>query len=208
MFFGTRGVTTTAGTGAFICPKCGPGSAYGLQRVRRKLVLFAIPVMALDTAGEYVECAGCQSTWEPSVLDHRPEVQATETALEANVETAIKRVMMLMTLADGVVADAEIATIISVYQRLTGDQLDEGRLRARVEGAAQVTETVTDCLTEVAPHLNEPGKEMVIKAMYLVATADGEFHSKERKLLAEAGRALEMSEDHVSGVIEEIGRAA
>jgi len=60
-------------------------------------------------------------------------------------------------------------------------------------------------LSELEPYLNENGRELVLKAAILVATADGNLHAEEKKLITRIGKALGMSPAHVMGVFNELG---
>jgi tellurite resistance protein len=61
-----------------------------------------------------------------------------------------------------------------------------------------------ELLKSVTPSLNDHGKEMVIKAAFLVASADRNFDDEEKRLLAETATALEMSSSHLNAVIQEM----
>lgn len=202
IIFGTRGITTTPETGEFRCPRCGPNTAFGRKRVRRFFTLYFIPVIPLNALGEYIECQTCNNTYDVEVLDYNPEIQ--EQAFQSQFELAIKQVMMLMALADGVVEDTEIAMMASIYQQLSGGEISEENLRQDVDLSSRDNRGVTDYLKEVGPFLNDQGKETVIKAMFLVATADGVFDESEQKLLTEAAAPLELSRAHLKGILNDM----
>src|SRR5687768_7917347 len=113
IIFGTRGVTTSAARGDFHCPSCDRKCGYDHKRVRRFFTLYFIPIIPLDVLGEYVECDSCKSTFKPEVLSFDPAKE--DAAFEAEFHAAVKRVMVLMMLADGKIDDEEIETICSVY---------------------------------------------------------------------------------------------
>lgn len=202
IIFGTRGITTTPETGEFRCPRCGPNTAFGRKRVRRFFTLYFIPVIPLNALGEYIECQTCNNTYDVEVLDYNPEIQ--EQAFQSQFELAIKQVMILMALADGVVEDTEIAIMASIYQQLSGGEISEENLRHEVDLSSRDNRGVTDYLKEVGPFLNDQGKETVIKAMFLVATADGVFDESEQKLLTEAAAPLELSRAHLKGILNDM----
>ena len=56
-------------------------------------------------------------------------------------------------------------------------------------------------LSTIADNLNAAGKELVLKAAFFVATADHEYHEKERNLLTSLAQALGMSERHSGGIL-------
>src|SRR5262245_49271137 len=97
IIFGTRGVTTTEASGDFHCPSCDEKKRYEHKKVRRFFTLYFIPLIPLDTVGEYVECRSCAGTFKPSALSYDPK--GDEKKLEAEFHAAVKRVMVLMMLA-------------------------------------------------------------------------------------------------------------
>jgi tellurite resistance protein len=198
IIFGTRGVTYSSGKGDFFCPTCRGETPYSHKRVRRFFTLYFIPVIPLDLHGEYVECQQCRGTYAMGVLDYDPEASAAE--FEAEYHRAVMQVMVDMMLADGNVDDEEIAVMRRIYGQLTDREISEQEVRAQIAEAEAEARNLGESLEELAPHLNDSGKEMVLKAAFLVAVADGEFHDEEKAMLATVGRSLGMSAAHIKGV--------
>ena len=199
IIFGTRGVTYSTGNGDFYCPTCRDQQPYKHKRVRRFFTLYFIPVIPLGLHGEYIECGQCQGSYRLEVLDFDPEAGTAE--FEAEFHRAIKRVMVEMMLADGVVDDEEVAVITNIYGQLAGTEVSEHDIRTEIVEAETRTGDVTAALAEMAGNLNDNGKEMVVKAAFMVAAADGEFQDEEKELIGSIGKALEMSPAHMNGVI-------
>lgn len=199
IIFGTRGVTYSKEKGDFHCPSCATPRPYDHKRVRRFFTLYFIPLIPLDLHGEYIECQQCRNTFKMDVLEYDPEAGAA--AFEAEFHAAIKRVMVEMMLADGVVDDEEVAVIREVYGKLAGTDITEDDIRREIVEAETRTRDVTAALTDLVGHLNDHGKEMVVRAAFMVAAADGEFQEEEQALLGDIGKALEMSSAHVNGVL-------
>ncbi|MBX2802135.1 MAG: TerB family tellurite resistance protein [Myxococcales bacterium] len=199
LIFGTRGVTYRSQRGVFTCPTCGPGTEYAHKRVRRFFSLYFIPVVPLDLLGEYVECSGCSDTYRLDVLDFDPEQGRAE--FEAEFHAAVRRVMIQMMVADGVIDDAEIVTIATVYQGLTERSLEEAAIREEAERLQRDPQSVEDFVSGVRGRLNDHGKELVIRAALAVASADGTFSEDERVLLMRIGDAMEMTRAHLMGVL-------
>src|SRR5687768_587685 len=109
IIFGTRGVTYGSEGGQFFCPDCEGKEQYLHRKVRRFFTLYFIPVIPLDLLGEYIECQRCTSTYREDVLAFDPQQQAD--AEEAEFQKAMRRVLVLMMLADGVVDDSEVEAI-------------------------------------------------------------------------------------------------
>jgi tellurite resistance protein len=199
IIFGTRGITTTPEKGDFNCPSCNSTQNYGLKRVRRFFTLYFIPVIPLNKLGEYVECKACKDTYKPNILDYDPAANAG--AVEAEYHAAIKKVMIHVLLADGVIDDSEIDTTLDIYHRITGNQIDKATLREEINLIEQNKGDFSSTLVNLQGCLNDEGKEMVIKAALYVALADGEFQEEEKVMLAQIGKNLGMTPAHVQGVV-------
>ena len=200
--FGTRGVTTTGQQGQFHCPECGEKRPYAVKRVRRFFTLYFIPLIPLGLLGEYVECGSCKGSFKPDVIHYNPE-QAAEK-FHAEFHKVIRRIMVLMMLADGEVEAAEIKLIGELYPKITDKPLSEAEIRAEIAAARQDPLTAEDYLKKVTGGLNDRGKELVIKAAYLVAAADGQFQQPERELIETIARTLEISPAHLKGILAEM----
>lgn len=208
IIFGTRGVTYGNGEGEFHCPDCEQPRPYKQKRVRRFFTLYFIPLIPLDLCGEYVECSGCGSTYKPSVLDYKPQSSAPGPREEAAFRVAMRRVLVLMMLADGKVEDSEVDTILGVLGGLEKRVVSRDEIDAEIRAAqAQPSDIEGYCKT-MQGTLNDAGKEMVIRAAYHVANADGDFASAEKETLARMASALGMTRAHFAGVLQQVSTAA
>jgi len=205
IIFGTRGVTYSKGKGEFHCPQCGSHSPYDHKRVRRFFTLYFIPLIPLDQLGEYVECQRCRNTWNLEVLSYDPEAGAAE--FQAEYHHAVKQVMIGLMLADGHMDDEEVGRITDIYERLTGSGISAAQVRSEAEQTDPDPERVIARMKEMAPRLNDHGKEMVIRAAFLVAAADGEFQEEEMRFIGSIGEAMEMTPAHVNGVLQSMQEA-
>ena len=131
IIFGTRAVTTKPDRGDFYCPTCNSKQEYVLKHVRKFFTLYFIPVIPLNKLGQYVECFSCSDTYKLNILDYDPE--KTSRAVEAEYHSAIKKVMIYMLLADGVIDNSEIRTTQDIYQNITGKNLSKGNVQREIE---------------------------------------------------------------------------
>jgi tellurite resistance protein len=200
IIFGTRGVTTTAESGDFFCPACDKKRRYDHKLVRRFFTLYFIPLIPMGTVGEYIECQTCRGTYKPAVLAYDPD--AHDKKLEAEFLAAIKRVMVLMMLADKKIEESEIETIQAVYEKLAKKPLARSDVDAEVAAAQKDGRSLARYLETLVGSLNDNGKESVVKAAFFVASADGKVTEDETRLLAELAAALEMSPTHFKGVVD------
>jgi len=199
IIFGTRGITYNKAKGEFHCPSCRERN-YQWRRVRRFFTLYFIPVIPLDLLGEYIECDTCQDTFKLGVLEYDP--RGEQQAFEAEYQRAIKRVMILMVIADGVVDDEELQVVVDTYKELAGIQLSFQQVAADARLAKG--DDVQVYVRAVAGSLNDAGKEKVLDAAWRVANADGDFAQEEQDLLLDLGEGLGMTRAHVRGVLAEL----
>lgn len=183
--------------GNFDCPDCGQ-APYAHKRVRRFFTLYFIPVIPLDVLGEYVECSSCKGTYKPDVLSFDPA--AANAEFEAEFHNAIRAVMVMMMLADGIIDDDEVTTISKVYEAMAGKPLEEAAIRR--QAAELQGQSVIDVMRALAGTLNDNGKETVLRSAFMVAAADGNIANEEVALLGEIGTALDMSKAHLKGVLQ------
>ena len=203
IIYGTRGVTSTADTGSFHCPQCSGQATYRHRRVRRFFTLYFIPLIPLDKLGEYVECDSCAGTFKETVLQFDPN--AENRMVEAAYHAAIKRVMVLMMLADGVIDDDEVQAIMGIYQSIAQRPVSEQEVREEIRQAQADGMGVTQYTANLVGALNTHGKEFIIKAAYGVAMADGVMAPEEQMILDEIADALQLSKAHYRGVMVGLG---
>lgn len=201
IIFGTRGVTYKHEDGDFSCPVCQQKRSYHHRRVRRFFTLYFIPLVPLDLLGEYVECDFCSNTFNPDVKHFDPQGEAQ--AFAAEYQYAIKRVMVLMMMADGVIDDSEVRVIADIYQAITGSPLSEAGVRSEISDAEAADSNVAHYLGAMQGKLNRNGKSEVVRAAFMVAAADGVIHEDEKALLTQIGDALGLSRNDVRLMIDE-----
>jgi len=199
IIYGTRGMTSVGGAGRFHCPTCGK-SAYQHKKVRRWFTLFFIPMIPLDLAGEYIECGKCYGTYELDVLSYDPAAEAAK--FEAAFQIAIRRTIVKMCLADGVVEPAEVAAIRDIYSKIAGVELSEDDVREEIAEAMTDPRTVQQYLKDGIGMFNVHAKELIVKAAFFVAAADGQIAESEHKLLHNIGAALQMTKAQYQSAID------
>lgn len=69
IIWGTRGRETEIGTGTFYCPKCDAQKPFTRKKVGSYFTLFFIPLFEIKKLGEYLQCAQCNTTFKPEVLN-------------------------------------------------------------------------------------------------------------------------------------------
>lgn len=199
IIFGTRGIKSTTASGVFNCPRCQQQTNFKQKRVRRFFTLYFIPIIPLNRLGEYVECVNCQGTYDNEILTYDPAVESQR--VEAFYFIACKQVMISMMLADGVIDDEEVKMLQTQFQQITGTFVPEDELREEIQVISSQGGRTLESLKAISPQLNNTGKETVIRAAYAIAMSDGNFDESEQQFLFQVGQSLEMSNDHIKGVL-------
>lgn len=202
IIYGTRGITYGAGSGDFHCPTCQTEKAYKQKRVRRFFTLYWIPLIPLDLIGEYVECQNCESTYNEKVLEFDPS--AAQAEFEAEFHRAVRRVMVLMMLADGNIDDDEREVIRNIFSQLTDRQATDQELDGEIAFVQKTGVTAADTLGDMAGTLNDKGKHLVLRAAIHVAAADGHFAEEEKALLAEVAGILQVEGDTLGQILDDM----
>lgn len=199
IIFGTRGVQRRRDGGEFHCPDCQAARTYSLKEVRRFFTLYFIPLIPLDSRGSFVECDACGAAFTPDVLAWNPN-EDNDLFLAAYCN-AVKRVMVLMMLADGEIDADEVLAIRKIYDSLTGHSLSVDEVDAEVHASRTDGLGIRDYLPPLLGTLNDQGKERILLAAHHVAMADGAYPPEEQQLVLSIGQVLEMSPAHVRGVL-------
>lgn len=198
MFIGKKMFPRTEKNGKFYCPECRCTTGYEMKKKTNYLVFLWLPVFSLDITGRYVECVECRNSFRENVLESSPETARAE------FHPTMRRIMILMLLADGDIDDNEIEMIKGVYAKVSGYALTDEEIREEIDLATQEKIKVNEYLKKVTPYLNKTGKARVLKSAYYVASADGIFHDGEQALMEEISEALEMEPTHYQSVIDSI----
>ena len=68
IIFGWRAFYRTIAQGMFHCRHCGADRQYRQRAGRRWFTLFFIPVIPLNSVGDYVQCTACRTRYVAGVL--------------------------------------------------------------------------------------------------------------------------------------------
>lgn len=200
IIYGTRGVRSTLSTGNFHCPQCETQNEYRHRKVRKFFTLYFIPIIPLGNLGEYVECRSCKNTFITDVLDQSGEDKKVFMAL---YQMAIRHSMVLIMLADGVIEESEKAAVLDIINRHGHNDMTMAELEAYIPEVQQEGKDITTYLKEVAPALNEYGKEMIIRSALEVAASDGHMDRSELDEIKVMADALAMDKSHLKKVLTE-----
>ncbi len=200
LIFGTKNVAKDTATGAFFCPHCNCEQPYVQRRVRQHAHLFFIPVVPIDSGQEYVECGGCNGTYKPEVLNFDPA--AEDRQFNAEFQDAALKVMVQMMMADGEIHEDEKASIAHVYEKIAGRPMGRDEMGFQIGQVESQNLSLHDRLKDFSYRLNDEGKELVVKAAFMVAAADGVFQEEEKEALGEIAGALQISQAHFKAILD------
>lgn len=202
IIFGTRGVKSTMKQGEFLCPQCANNQNYKHKKVTRFFTLYFIPIIPLGKAGEFVECQTCKGTFVPRVLDYKPS--SNENEFQSQYEKAMRHSMILLMLADGHIDEEELIMVQKIINKFGHNDITRSDLNQLIEEAKASNEPVDKYLSEIAPSLNEHGKEIIIKCGLAVASSDGNIDESEIAMIKDMAKAMEMSSSHLKGILHDI----
>ena len=204
IIWGSRGITSSQAKGLFHCPGCDQQRSYDHKKVRRFFTLYFIPLIPLETLGEYVECQFCKGTYKEEVLRHDPRAQ--EEAFRQAFDYAMQRSLVLVMLADGSAQEAELQALASLYRSYGGRTLGPQELQAMIDKAASDSRSLAQHLGPLAHQLNTTGKERLLTAAVQMAAADGSLQPQELDTLETMASALGVSSAHLKGIVSENAR--
>jgi len=226
IIFGTRGVRSTVTEGTFVCPQCVSAQHYKHKKVTQFFTLYFIPLIPLGNKGEYVECSGCRNTYITRILQMQPTIDITErerkaepvatpqgqlgaafagssaAQVEPEKDKIIKKLLIMMILADGKIDNAEIVTFHRVYHESTGRTVRD--IYQEIDAVKAENKSAHHYLKEVVNVLNQEGKEAILKASMRIAAADGDIDPSEIRMVENFGKALELKPAEVAAIIEEV----
>lgn len=182
----------TKRTGTFCCPNCEQERTYRLRSRRQFLTVYFIPLIPLQSLGEFIECMTCRGAFDAGMSEltvDQLRAQKRRAACEL-----IRRALVVVVAADEVVTDEELAVVRDLGRAngqpdITPDQI--------LHEAASVRHSQMDPLSylrHVALQLSEEDKELLVYHAFLAATAAGGISPQRQTLLAQMPSAIGVPE--------------
>lgn len=189
--FGPKPLSQVVSRGRFFCPVCLERRGFEQTEVRRALHVGPLRVR-LGRIGEYVECERCLSTFRPEVLAY--DAGERTPRVRAEYQRALKRILALMVMVDGVVEAPEIETVRKVYRDVSGIELAFEEVEEEVHAASRTPTSAARYLARVAGYLNPYGKAQVLKGAVLVSRSDGVLHPQEVAIVRRLAGVLHVAD--------------
>jgi uncharacterized tellurite resistance protein B-like protein len=159
--------------------------------------------MRFGREGEYIECSNCLSTYRPEVLAYDAGSDAPRVLAE--YQRALKRVLALLVITDGRIHEAEIDTVQRVFEAVCGESLSTSEVIDEAKQVSAAPTTAARYLAQVIGHLNDYGKEQVLRGAALVSHADGSLHEREENMVRRLGGVMRLDQARIDAVLHAFG---
>jgi tellurite resistance protein len=201
VWIGTMNLTRTVDRGNFYCPTCGSNQAYRLRHRRPFLTIYFIPVVPVGAAEPFVQCEGCRSHWDPSVLEMTRE--SHEEAQREQFREEALRAAILVTIADGSITDEEIDALLRVSNNLLQRPLEREELGMQCASAQRLGVPAENYILSVKNRWSEEQCRAALQAAFLAASAGGDLNDQQVKMLARLQEMFHLTDDEYQEIIED-----
>ena len=163
-------VESVRARGSFLCPYERESVAYVFKRV----------IPSEGTPGEFVECRSCGTVFPPTVLG------GDEATQQSSLQEAFTLLFSAMIVADAEVKPRELQSAKELAAHV-GVRFDADAL---ARGTERVRGDLSDVLRVASENLSIALRRELLVGSIVIAGADGEVSSEERRLIANAGRHM------------------
>ena len=201
IIWGSKLKTITESNGNFHCPECNDYKNYEFKKVKKYFTFLFILQFEADYLSEYVECEECHSTFKEDVLKYDPK--ASNLKMRGLYFSAARDIMISIAMADGKIGDNEFEKIINSFEKITQIKLGKADLLEAIRNLKIREHTLSEITKEVAPYLNDQGKEIVLRAAITISKADGAIQDEELNLLHSLSDSLLLPKAYANGIFIE-----
>lgn len=173
-------------TGNFDCPVCSRQTGYEHRAVKRYRKVLRVLKLPQGLVGEHIECDECDATFHPSVLDGEIDARNSELC------RAIRRVMVMMSVADGHLDATEVEAMNRIALDLTGIPFPRPEVDAVLKTVHEDGLQLNPWLRRLMGKLNLAGRKGVLLAAAGIAAADDKLEVAEIALLNRIAGQLEL----------------
>ncbi len=131
------------------------------------------------------------------------EIGETKSAPDEDINKAVKNIMILVMLADGVIEEEEKSSITYIYEKISGSPYPMEELSEDINTHLKDEMGFLDYVKELNENQSDMGKRLIYKSALMVALADGNCSVEEEKLLAEIVLQLNISDAIIQSVYAE-----
>lgn len=123
------------------------------------------------------------------------------------LEAMVRRVMVRVAMVDGELHQTEVARLRWNVGRLTGQTPTEAQVTADVAEVQARALPLSELLSQAREELGAEGRRAVVRAAYIIATADGEVPQAEERLVREIARGLDISPQEFRALVSPMALA-
>jgi tellurite resistance protein len=199
--WGSKPRTFTESKGNFYCPECNDYKNYEFKKVKKYFTLFFILQFEISDLGEYVECGGCKCTFKEDALKFDPKTRDLE--IRGLYFSAARDIMISIAMADGKIGDNEFDKITNSFEKITQIKLEKADLLEAIRSLKMREHSISQITEEIAPYLNDQGKETVLRAAITISIADGVIQDEELNLLHSLSDDLLLPKAYANGIFAE-----
>ncbi len=201
ILIGTMNLTRTRDRGSFYCPQCGTTEFYRRRSRRPFLTLYFIPTVPVGAAEEFIQCDGCDATWDLSVLEM--DRDSHEAAKEAQFKDEALRSAILTVLIDQQITPGEIDTLISLSNDLLQRPIDREELGQLCSIAVDNRIKPDHYILTVSRRWTQQQRRLALQIVFLAATADEPLDGQRLELLGRLREIFDLTDAEYQATIEE-----
>jgi len=201
IIFGSKGRITTKKRDLFYCPTCQSEKTYEWKLVRNWFTLYFIPVIPLGLKGEYIECTTCLRTYSIDVIEHYDKIKNANAEFLSEFHKAIREIMIMIMLADGIIDPNEKKTIQTIYFQISGDEYPADKLDDDIIRIKNEQLSIDYYIDTISGKLNEQGKILVIQSAVIISLSDGLLDNKETIMMKKIAKKFELNENIIEDII-------
>jgi len=201
ILWGSNSKTFAERNGNFYCPECDDYKNYEFRKVKKYFILFFILQFETEDLGEYVECGECKSTFKEDVLKYDPK--ASDLEIRGLYFSAARDIMISIAMADGKIGNDEFEKIINSFEEITQIKLEKSELLDAIRNIKMREHSISQISKEIAPYLNDQGKETVLRAAITISKADNFIQDEEINLLHSLSEDLLLPKAYANGIFIE-----
>lgn len=201
ILIGTMNLTRTCDRGDFYCPNCAASQTYRLRSRRPWLTLYFIPTIPVGAPEFFVACDQCRQKWDTSVLEM--DQQSHEEALEEEYRDQVVRAAVLVVLADGKISENEIVALQRIASRMLERAVDREELGRLCSIARENEIEAANYILTVSRRWSKDQRFLALQAMFLAASAEGDFGTGQIEALTKMREILELTPEEYERAIED-----
>ena len=201
IIWGSKLKTITESNGNFHCPECNDYKNYEFKKVKKYFTFLFILQFEADYLSEYVEYEECHSTFKEDVLKYDPK--ASNLKMRGLYFSAARDIMISIAMADGKIGNDEFEKIINSFEEITQIKLEKSELLDAIRNIKMREHSISQISKEIAPYLNDQGKETVLRAAITISKADNFIQDEEINLLHSLSEDLLLPKAYANGIFIE-----